>query len=82
MQAFFRGTLFDPQILQKKPVEVILQLRTHPDWLTKARRGLSVDKFDNFDCKRILQPLTASSELSPFLANVDLSQAAEQTCEA
>ncbi|XP_030008758.1 ribosomal protein S6 kinase-related protein [Sphaeramia orbicularis] len=82
MQAFFRGTLFDPQILQKAPVQVILELRTHPDWPTKARRGLSVDQFDNFDCERILQPPTASSELSPSLANVDLSQAAEQTCEA
>uniref|UniRef100_A0A668T0A5 Protein kinase domain-containing protein n=1 Tax=Oreochromis aureus TaxID=47969 RepID=A0A668T0A5_OREAU len=32
MQMFFRGTSFDPYILQKTPVDFILELRTHPDW--------------------------------------------------
>uniref|UniRef100_A0A3B4UA72 Ribosomal protein S6 kinase related n=1 Tax=Seriola dumerili TaxID=41447 RepID=A0A3B4UA72_SERDU len=82
MQAFFRGTSFDPHILQKTPVEFILELRTHPDWAAKARRGLSLDYFDNFDCDKILHSPTTPSELSPTLANMDLSRATEQTCKA
>lgn len=82
MQAFFRGTSFDSLILQKTPVEVILQLRTHPDWAAKAMRGLSLDYFDNFDCDKILHSPTTPTELSPTLTNMDLSPATEQTCKA
>ncbi|XP_070826959.1 ribosomal protein S6 kinase-related protein-like [Chaetodon trifascialis] len=82
MQAFFRGSSFDSLILQKTPVDVILKLRTHPDWAAKARRGLSPDNFDSFDCDQILRSPTTPSELSPALASMDLSPAAEQTCEA
>uniref|UniRef100_A0A3P8SN14 Ribosomal protein S6 kinase related n=1 Tax=Amphiprion percula TaxID=161767 RepID=A0A3P8SN14_AMPPE len=32
MQPFFRGSSFDSYILQKTPVNFILELRTHPDW--------------------------------------------------
>ncbi|KAM9359560.1 ribosomal protein S6 kinase-related protein-like [Symphorus nematophorus] len=82
MQAFFRGFSFDPLILQRTPVDVILELRAHPDWAAKARRGLSLDYFDNFDCDQILHSPTTPTELSPTLTNVDLSSATEQTCEA
>lgn len=54
MQMFFRGTSFDPYILQKTPVDFILELRTHPDWAAKSTRGFSLDYFDNFDCDHIL----------------------------
>lgn len=53
MQAFFRGTSFDPYILQKTPAEFILELRTHPDWAATSTRGFSLDFFDNFDCDQI-----------------------------
>uniref|UniRef100_A0A8C9XH62 Ribosomal protein S6 kinase related a n=1 Tax=Sander lucioperca TaxID=283035 RepID=A0A8C9XH62_SANLU len=39
-QAFFRGTSFDSLILQKMPVKVILELRTHPDWTSKCNSCL------------------------------------------
>ncbi|XP_042342447.1 ribosomal protein S6 kinase-related protein [Plectropomus leopardus] len=58
MQTLFRGTSFDPLILQKTPVEVILELRTHPDWTAKSMRGLSLDDFDSFDCDKILHSPT------------------------
>ena len=77
MQAFFRGTSFDSLILQKTPVKVILELRTHPDWPAKALRGLSFDKFDDFDCDKILHSPSTPTELSPTLATMDL--ATEQT---
>ncbi|XP_067451184.1 ribosomal protein S6 kinase-related protein [Thunnus thynnus] len=73
MQAFFRGTSFDSQILQKMPVGFILELRTHPDWTAKATRGLSLEYFDNFDCDKILHSPTTPSELSPTLATMDLN---------
>lgn len=63
MQPLFRGFSFDPVILQKTPTEIILRLRAHPDWTTKARRGISSDDLNNFDC----------DEVSPTLAKMDLS---------
>uniref|UniRef100_A0A3B4AFV7 Protein kinase domain-containing protein n=1 Tax=Periophthalmus magnuspinnatus TaxID=409849 RepID=A0A3B4AFV7_9GOBI len=53
MQAFFRGTSFDSEILQKTPNEVILKLRTHPDWSAKAMRGITVDYLKNFDHNKV-----------------------------
>ncbi|XP_039986938.1 ribosomal protein S6 kinase-related protein [Xiphias gladius] len=73
MQAFFRGTSFDTHVLQRTPVKFILELRTHPDWEAKAMRGLSLDCFENFDCDKILHSPTTPTELSPALANTDLS---------
>uniref|UniRef100_A0A3Q0RNN6 Ribosomal protein S6 kinase related a n=1 Tax=Amphilophus citrinellus TaxID=61819 RepID=A0A3Q0RNN6_AMPCI len=64
MQAFFRGTSFDPYILQKTPVEFILELRTHPDWAAKSKRGFSLDHFDNFDCEQILHSPTTPTEMN------------------
>ncbi|XP_034062959.1 ribosomal protein S6 kinase-related protein [Gymnodraco acuticeps] len=73
MQAFFRGTSFDSLILQKTPVKVILELRTHPDWPAKALRGLSLDIFDDFDCDKIFHSPSTPTELSPTLATMDLA---------
>uniref|UniRef100_A0AAQ4QCT0 Ribosomal protein S6 kinase related a n=2 Tax=Gasterosteus aculeatus aculeatus TaxID=481459 RepID=A0AAQ4QCT0_GASAC len=80
MQAFFRGTSFDSVILQKTPVEVILELRTRPDWAAKATRGLSLDYFDEFDCDKILYSPTTPTELSPTLTNTDPSPDTEHNC--
>nr|XP_004558246.1 uncharacterized serine/threonine-protein kinase SgK494 isoform X2 [Maylandia zebra] len=63
MQTFFRGTSFNPYILQKTPVEFILELRTHPDWAAKSARGFSLDYFDNFDCDQILHSPVSPSEV-------------------
>ncbi|KAF0030022.1 hypothetical protein F2P81_016753 [Scophthalmus maximus] len=79
-QPFFRGTSFDSHILQKTPVEFILKLRTHPDLAAKARRGLSLDYFGNFDCDKILYSPLSPTE-SPTLANMDPRAATEQTIQ-
>ncbi|XP_020359333.1 ribosomal protein S6 kinase-related protein [Oncorhynchus kisutch] len=71
-QTFFRGTSFDSQLLQKRPVELILELKNHPDRPAIAMRGLSMDGFQNFDCD-ILHSPTSSTDMSPTLANIDLS---------
>ncbi|XP_069568482.1 ribosomal protein S6 kinase-related protein-like [Brachyistius frenatus] len=55
MQAFFRGTSFDSYILQKTPVDFILELRARPDWAAKSTRGPSLDYFD---CDHILHSPT------------------------
>ncbi|KAM8903077.1 ribosomal protein S6 kinase-related protein-like isoform 2-T2 [Spinachia spinachia] len=80
MEAFFRGTSFDSLILQKMPVEVILELRTQPDWAAKAMRGLSLEYFDHFDCDKILYSPTTPTELSPILTSTDLNPATEHKC--
>ncbi|XP_041667255.1 ribosomal protein S6 kinase-related protein [Cheilinus undulatus] len=72
MQAFFRSTSFDSLILQKRPVNVILELRTHPSWAAKAMRGLSLDYLDNFDCDKILHSPTTPTEVSQSLVDMDL----------
>ncbi|KAM9452609.1 LOW QUALITY PROTEIN: ribosomal protein S6 kinase-related protein-like, partial [Salvelinus alpinus] len=71
-QMFFHGTSFDSQLL--RPVELIIELKNHPDRPVKAMRGLSMDYFQNFDCDILLSP-TIPTDLSPTLANIDLSQA-------
>ncbi|XP_056138773.1 ribosomal protein S6 kinase-related protein [Lampris incognitus] len=81
-QTFFSGTSFDSQILQKTPVGFILELKSHPDRVAKAMRGLSEDYFRNFDCDKILNSPTSPPDLSPTLANIDSNQATAQTCKA
>uniref|UniRef100_A0A4W5PB48 Protein kinase domain-containing protein n=1 Tax=Hucho hucho TaxID=62062 RepID=A0A4W5PB48_9TELE len=71
-QTFFRGT-FDFQLLQKRPVELILELKNHPDRPAIAMRGLSLDYFQNFNCDILYCP-TSPTDMSPTLANNDLSQ--------
>lgn len=57
-QTFFRGTSFDLALLQRQPVEVILELRERPDRPAKARRGLtlSLQPLKGFDYDWFLSP--------------------------
>ncbi|KAF7665279.1 hypothetical protein LDENG_00142040 [Lucifuga dentata] len=57
-QTFFRRTTFDVVLLQRHPVEVILQLRERPDRAAKARRGLtlSLQPLKGFDYDSLLSP--------------------------
>ncbi|TSP68486.1 Band 4.1-like protein 1 [Bagarius yarrelli] len=48
-QTFFRGTPFDSQLLQKCPMELILDLKERPDRPAKACRGLALELFSEFD---------------------------------
>nr|XP_015222822.1 PREDICTED: serine/threonine-protein kinase WARTS homolog [Lepisosteus oculatus] len=48
-QPFFRGVTFDPQLLQKTPVCLILELKQRPDRPARAGRGLELDVFKTFD---------------------------------
>ncbi|CAB1348980.1 unnamed protein product [Coregonus sp. 'balchen'] len=59
---------------RKRPVQLILQLKNLPDRPVKATRGLSMDYFQNFDCD-ILHSPTSPTDMSPTLANINLSQA-------
>ncbi|XP_061595189.1 ribosomal protein S6 kinase-related protein [Cololabis saira] len=57
-QTFFHGTTFDLDLLQRRPVEVILELRERPDRAAKARRGLtlSLQPLKGFDYDSLLSP--------------------------
>ncbi|KAK2827029.1 hypothetical protein Q7C36_017955 [Tachysurus vachellii] len=48
-QTFFRGTPFDSQLLQKSPVELIMELKKRPDRPAKACRGLALEPFPDFE---------------------------------
>ncbi|KAK3523995.1 hypothetical protein QTP70_017508, partial [Hemibagrus guttatus] len=48
-QTFFHGTPFDSQLLQKSPVELILELKKRPDRPAKACRGVALEPFPDFD---------------------------------
>ncbi|XP_030633915.1 ribosomal protein S6 kinase-related protein [Chanos chanos] len=71
-QKFFHGTSFDSELLQKTPVELILDLQKHPDRAAKAMRGLTVDYFQNFDCDLLNSQATAT-DLSPTLDHREAS---------
>ncbi|KAG9351610.1 hypothetical protein JZ751_022861 [Albula glossodonta] len=73
-QTFFRGTSFDSHLLQKTPMELILELKEHPDRPAKAQRGLTPETFKSFDCDFLGSPVSPT-DLSPTLVNFDLSQA-------
>ncbi|XP_023646755.1 ribosomal protein S6 kinase-related protein isoform X1 [Paramormyrops kingsleyae] len=64
-QTFFRGTPFDSQLLQKTPMELILELKHRPDREAKARRGLDSEPFQDFDCDLLGSPVTSSIDLPP-----------------
>ncbi|XP_028824463.1 ribosomal protein S6 kinase-related protein-like [Denticeps clupeoides] len=49
-QTFFLGTPFDCHLLQKTPMQRILELKQRPDRPERARRGLSSLAFSGFDC--------------------------------
>ncbi|XP_061905225.1 ribosomal protein S6 kinase-related protein isoform X1 [Entelurus aequoreus] len=57
-QTFFRGLTFDQGLMQRHPVEVILELRERPDRAAKARRGLtlSLQPLKGFDYDSLLGP--------------------------
>ncbi|CAL8267911.1 unnamed protein product [Merluccius merluccius] len=57
-QTFFHGTTFDLVLLQRQPVDVILELRERPDRSAKARRGLtlSLQPLRGFDYDSLLSP--------------------------
>ncbi|XP_051732577.1 ribosomal protein S6 kinase-related protein [Ctenopharyngodon idella] len=80
-QTFFHGTSFDSQLLQKTPMELILELKNRPDRLAKARRGLTLEPFANFDCDFLLtSPCTPTvPDLSPTLANMERVEALMQS---
>ncbi|XP_034034271.1 ribosomal protein S6 kinase-related protein [Thalassophryne amazonica] len=56
--AFFHGSTFDMVLMQRQPVEVILELRERPDRADKARRGLmlSLQPLKGFDYDSLLSP--------------------------
>ncbi|KAG7515668.1 ribosomal S6 kinase-related protein [Solea senegalensis] len=60
-QTFFHGTTFDFALLQRHPVEVIVELRERPDRAAKARRGLtlSLQPLRGFDYDSLLSPVAA-----------------------
>ncbi|XP_056303013.1 ribosomal protein S6 kinase-related protein [Danio aesculapii] len=80
-QTFFHGTPFDSHLLQKTPMELILELKNRPDRPAKARRGLTLESFPNFDCDFLLSsPYTpAAQDLSPTLANMERVEALMQS---
>ncbi|KAL4647586.1 putative serine/threonine-protein kinase SgK494-like isoform X1 [Arapaima gigas] len=76
-QAFFHGTSFDAQLLQKAPVQLILELKTRADRMVQVQRELIPDSFKNFDWNLLSSP-NSPTDLSPTLANLDLNQALMQ----
>ncbi|KAM4589636.1 ribosomal protein S6 kinase-related protein-like [Fundulus diaphanus] len=82
MQAFFRGASFDSYLLQKTPVKFILELRNHPDWEAKSRRGSPADWFDNFDFANICSSPSTLIEPPSNLPSEDVSLTAEQDQKA
>lgn len=54
-------------------MELILELKNHPDRPEKARRGVTEDAFQSFDYD-LFSSLSALSDLSPTLANAEMSQ--------
>ncbi|XP_057207383.1 RAC serine/threonine-protein kinase isoform X2 [Triplophysa rosa] len=70
-QRYFRGMSFDSQMLQKSPIEPILELKNHPDRQEKSMRGLSLDLLQNFECDLLNSSSTPEAPqgcvLSPLL---------------
>ncbi|XP_059370660.1 ribosomal protein S6 kinase-related protein isoform X2 [Carassius carassius] len=63
-QKFFHGMSFDSQLLQKSPIEPILELKNHPDRPERSMRGLSLDLVQNFECDLQNSP-SNPADLSP-----------------
>ncbi|XP_052432281.1 ribosomal protein S6 kinase-related protein isoform X2 [Carassius gibelio] len=63
-QKFFHGMSFDSQLLQKSPIEPILELKNHPDRPERSMRGLSLDLLQNFECDLQNSP-SNPADLSP-----------------
>ncbi|KAK1788048.1 hypothetical protein P4O66_016527 [Electrophorus voltai] len=72
-QTFFRGMPFDAHLLQKSPVEPILELRERPDRAAKARRGITPEPFPQFDSNLLTDStLTPAAEMSPAWAKLEI----------
>ncbi|XP_016321003.1 uncharacterized serine/threonine-protein kinase SgK494-like [Sinocyclocheilus anshuiensis] len=72
-QKFFHGMSFDSQLLQKSPIEPILELKNHPDRPERSMRGLSLDLLQNFECDLLNSPSTPA-DLSPTLMKIKVNE--------
>lgn len=79
-QSFFRGTPFDSLLLQKTPMDLILELKKRADRPAKARRGLTLEPFPNFECDFLIDSTsTPAPAISLTLANMELEEALMQS---
>ncbi|XP_076835698.1 ribosomal protein S6 kinase-related protein [Brachyhypopomus gauderio] len=79
-QTFFRGIPFDSHLLQKNPVESILELRKRPDRAAQAGRGLTPEPFPQFDSDFLIDStFSASSDTSPTWVKSELLETLIQT---
>ncbi|XP_016124044.1 putative serine/threonine-protein kinase F31E3.2 [Sinocyclocheilus grahami] len=72
-QKFFHGMSFDSQLLQKSPIEPILELKNHPDRPERSMRGLTLDLLQNFECDLLNSPSTPA-DLSPTLMKIKVNE--------
>lgn len=72
-QKFFHSMSFDSQLLQKSPIEPILELKNHPDRPEMSMRGLSLDLLQNFECDLLNSPSTPA-DLSPTLMKIKVNE--------
>uniref|UniRef100_A0A673KS84 Ribosomal protein S6 kinase related a n=1 Tax=Sinocyclocheilus rhinocerous TaxID=307959 RepID=A0A673KS84_9TELE len=72
-QKFFHGMSFDSQLLQKSPIEPILELKNHPDRPERSMRGLSLDLLQNFECDLLNSPSTPA-DLSPTSMKIKVNE--------
>ncbi|XP_039527193.1 ribosomal protein S6 kinase-related protein [Pimephales promelas] len=81
-QKFFHGMSFDSQLLQKRPVKPILELKNHPDRSERSMRGLSSDLLKNFECDLLNSPSTpVDLSLMKFEVNEDTAGTETQATE-
>lgn len=72
-QKFFHGMSFDSQLLQKRPIKPILELKNHPDRSERSMRGLSSDLLKNFECDLLNSPSTPV-DLPPTLMKIEVNE--------
>lgn len=60
---------FDSQMLQKSPIEPILELKNHPDRQEKSMRGLSLDLLQNFECDLLNSASTPEGVFHTLMKN-------------
>ncbi|XP_056613302.1 ribosomal protein S6 kinase-related protein isoform X2 [Triplophysa dalaica] len=57
------------EMLQKSPIEPILELKNHPDRQEKSMRGLSLDLLQNFECDLLNSPSTPEGVSHTLMKN-------------
>ncbi|KAK7156234.1 hypothetical protein R3I94_006345 [Phoxinus phoxinus] len=72
-QKFFRGMSFDSQLLQKRPIKPILELKNHPERSERSMRGLSSDLLQNFECDLLNSP-SSPVDLPPILMKIEVNE--------